>query len=349
MSDLPRRLEAARLAVSRACDICREVQHELASIRTLIKDDRSPVSVADFASQAVVAHTLTEALGRATIVAEEDARELRRALEEGRVELPEAVLHSVQNAWPGATMAGVLDAIDLGAADPPEDDLHGFWTLDPIDGTKGFLRGGQYAVSLAWIEQGAPVIGVLGCPNLSKDFTRPLDDPDPHGVIYYAVAAEGLCEVPADDPAAPPLVIRRLEPAEGEPVRLCESIESEHTSHDESEMILERVGEPAEPIRLDGQGKYAVVARGQADVYLRLPKSPPGSRPGDKSGYVEKIWDHAAGALVAMEAGCAVTDILGNELDFGCGRRLEKNRGIVVAAPALHGRVLAAMRAVGVE
>jgi hypothetical protein len=31
--------------------------------------------------------------------------------------------------------------------------------LDPIDGTKGFLRGGQYAVGLALIEDGKPVLG----------------------------------------------------------------------------------------------------------------------------------------------------------------------------------------------
>ncbi len=91
-------------------------------------------------------------------------------------------------------------------------------------------------------------------------------------------------------------------------------------------------------LRLDGQRKYAVVGRGHADIYLRLPK---------KSGYVERIWDHAAGALVAIEAGCGVTDVNGRELDFSKGRGLEANRGIAVATPALHGRVLAAMRAVG--
>ncbi|MBL8745780.1 MAG: 3'(2'),5'-bisphosphate nucleotidase [Phycisphaerae bacterium] len=338
MSDLPRKLEAARSAVFHACVVCREVQRELATLRTITKDDKSPVTVADFASQAVIARTLGESLSGFTLVAEENAAELRKHLADGRREVPEAVLRAVKHVWPSATMDDVISAIDLGAGEPSPDSTHGFWTLDPIDGTKGFLRGEQYAVSLAWIENGSPVIGVLGCPNLSKDFSRPLDDPDRHGTIYYAVAAEGLCEVPADDADAEPLVIKRTEPADGEPVRLCESVESGHTSHDDSELIMERVGELAEPLRLDGQGKYAVVGRGQADVYLRLPR---------KSGYVERIWDHAAGALVAIEAGCGVTDVNGRELDFSKGRGLEANRGIVVATPALHGRVLAAMRAVG--
>ena len=41
-----------------------------------------------------------------------------------------------------------------------------YWTLDPIDGTKGFIRGDQYAIALALIEQGQVKVGVLGCPSL---------------------------------------------------------------------------------------------------------------------------------------------------------------------------------------
>ncbi len=39
--------------------------------------------------------------------------------------------------------------------------------LDPIDGTKGFVRGGQYAVGLAYVIAGVPVLAVVGCPNLA--------------------------------------------------------------------------------------------------------------------------------------------------------------------------------------
>lgn len=333
-------LDSARAAVFHACSICRSVQKDLASIRSHVKDDKSPVSVADFASQAVIARTLAESLpGALRLVAEESAQTLREQRQAGVHELVDEVMRVVHRVWPNAGADEVLDAIDLGAADPPHDSTHGFWTLDPIDGTKGFLRGGQYAVSLAWIENGTPIIGVLGCPNLAKDLSRPLDEPDASGTIYLALRGEGLYEVSASDPDEPPVRVRRTEPAEGEPVRLCESVESGHTSHDDSERIMERVGEMAEPLRLDGQGKYAVVARGQADVYLRLPR---------KSGYVERIWDHAAGALVATEAGCPVTDVAGRELDFSKGRGLEANRGIVVASPKLHGLVLASMRSIGV-
>jgi len=91
-------------------------------------------------------------------------------------------------------------------------------------------------------------------------------------------------------------------------------------------------------VRLDSQAKYAVVARGQADIYLRMPT---------KKGYVERIWDHAAGALCAVEGGCVVSDIRGAPLDFGCGRGLENNSGIAVAPPGVHGRIIAAIGRLG--
>lgn len=335
MTSPAQQLDAARLAVTRACAVCRHVQSSLDTVRSITKDDRSPVTIADFASQAIVAKTMRDALGPSfRLVAEESAEALTSHTTTWSGALDE-VLAALRSVWPDATADDVVAAIDLGNADPINDGLHSFWTLDPIDGTKGFLRNGQYAVSLARIDNGRPTVGLLGCPNLSRDLSRPFDDPDPHGSIYIAAHTDGLYELPADDLKATPLRIRRLDHDPADPITMCESIETAHTSHSDSQRILERLGPAAEPARLDSQAKYAVVARGQADLYLRLPT---------KKGYIERIWDHAAGALVAEEAGCAVTDAVGNVLDFSHGKGLEKNRGIVVAPPALHGRVDRAIR-----
>ena len=61
---------------------------------------------------------------------------------------------------------------------------HRFWTLDPIDGTKGFLRGDQYVVALALVVKGEVQIGALACPNLGgwipdhrRTWTRVLENP----------------------------------------------------------------------------------------------------------------------------------------------------------------------------
>lgn len=68
----------------------------------------------------------------------------------------------------------------------------GHWALDPIDGTKGFLRGGQYAVCLGLLNDGEVVVGVMGCPNLPLDPSKPDGE---KGAIFVAVKGQGAFQV----------------------------------------------------------------------------------------------------------------------------------------------------------
>jgi 3'(2'), 5'-bisphosphate nucleotidase len=88
---------------------------------------------------------------------------------------------------------------------------------------------------------------------------------------------------------------------------------------------------------MDSQAKYAVIARGHASIYMRLPT---------RGDYREKIWDHAAGKLVVEAAGGKVTDIHGRRLDFSHGRTLQENRGVVATSGTIHDRVIEAIRQV---
>ncbi|MBL4808918.1 MAG: hypothetical protein JKY43_02535, partial [Phycisphaerales bacterium] len=147
-----------------------------------------------------------------------------------------------------------------------------------------------------------------------------------------------------DDVNSEVIRITRLDHIEGEEISVCASVEKSHTNMNDTDRILnwikdQGLGHPGEPARLDSQCKYAVVARGQADAYLRLPTKKP---------YVERIWDHAAGACIASESGAFVTDIFGRNLDFSHGRGLEKNKGIVCAPPRIHGILLAAIKELGI-
>lgn len=56
--------------------------------------------------------------------------------------------------------------------------------------------------------------------------------------------------------------------------------------------------------------------------------------------YREKIWDHAAGAVIIEEAGGRVTDMYGEQLDFGTHFEMRANRGVVACNEALHASVL---------
>jgi 3'(2'), 5'-bisphosphate nucleotidase len=325
-------IDAAVRAVSEAGAVCRHVQQGQDSIRALTKDDRSPVTVADFASQAVVARRLGEALGPVRLLAEENADALRHPDQAAALE---RVVEAARVAWPEADAEAVLEAIDAGNDDATADT---FWTLDPIDGTKGFLRGEQYAVSLALVENGRPVVGALGCPNLSASFDAPLNRADAEGRIYLAVRGAGVHHGSMAARTAGDLDAMTRPGRSGSAIRVAESVEAAHSKHDAVTKVLGAVGGGTESLRLDSQAKYAVVARGQADAYLRMPT---------RKGYIERIWDHAAGSLVATEAGCVVTDIAGRELDFGQGAGLERNRGIVCADRGLHDRLIEAIRDLG--
>jgi 3'(2'), 5'-bisphosphate nucleotidase len=83
--------------------------------------------------------------------------------------------------------------------------------------------------------------------------------------------------------------------------------------------------------------KYAAVARGHAEIFMKFARA----------GYKEKIWDHAAGVIIIEEAGGVVTDARGSPLDFSKGVYLEGlDRGIIACSGALlHQRIIEAVDA----
>lgn len=318
-------LQTALEAVAQASRLCRTVQTTITS-EVLDKRDQSPVTIADFGSQAVVCRSIDAAFPNDPIIAEEDSAALRWP--ENAAFLT-AVCEHVHRLGITAGDQQVCHWIDRGGAMAyaPR-----FWTLDPIDGTKGFLRKGQYAVSLALIVDGQIELGVLGCPNL------PVSDAAdaPLGSLFYAVRGQGAFVRPLDSDDAP-RQIRVSQTTDPAIARFCESVESGHSAHSESAMVAQKLGLTAQPVRMDSQAKYATVARGFADAYLRLPT---------KTGYFEKIWDHAGGIAVVEEAGGKVTDISGKTLDFSRGRELNQNRGVIVTNGLLHDTIVATVQTV---
>lgn len=318
---LPER-DAAILAVRDAAILCRAVQHGI-DLAAMDKDDRSPVTTADFGSQALICRALEASFPNDRVVAEEDASVLQRPDNAAWLARVLALVAGIHADVDANTLARW---IDRGADDGGSGR---FWTLDPIDGTKGFLRREQYAIALALIVDGQVEVAAMACPNLP---VREGVEPDgSSGSLFVAIRGHGT-EVQPLDLSAPPMRVRVSDRAEAKDVRFCESVESGHSAHSWSSTIAERLGITAAPVRLDSQAKYAVVARGDADIYLRLPTKP---------SYREKIWDHAAGALILTEAGGTVTDMNGVPLDFTRGRELSENRGIVASNGPQHDRVLA--------
>ena len=318
-------LEVAKNAVRKACQLCSEAQRNLALDDKRDKDDKSPVTVADYGAQAVVFHELEKAFPNDPAVGEEDAADLRLPENEA---LLSRVVEYAQKVEPSLDTSSTMSAIDRGGYAGGKTGR--FWTLDPIDGTKGFLRGEQYAIALALIDSGEVVLGVLGCPNLPVD---PNSDDCEIGCLLFAQKGKGAWQAPLSE-IEQASSVKVDEVTDPSLASFCESVESGHTAQGRSAQITQALETKAAPFRMDSQCKYAAVSRGQASVYLRLPTRP---------GYEEKIWDHAAGYLILQEAGGRIADTFGKPLDFSIGRTLRDNKGIVAASPGVFDAVVKAV------
>jgi 3'(2'), 5'-bisphosphate nucleotidase len=334
---LGREAMLAMRAVAEAMDLARTVEQDAAA-GALSKDDASPVTIADFSVQALIAARLGHDCPSDPLVAEEDASALR-----GASGLSARVVDLLRRANPDLQPDHVLEWIDRGGASPGRR----YWTLDPIDGTKGLLRGGQYAIALALIVDGIVQLGVLGCPRLSLsdgvavttlgnagERGPAIPQPQPGGGIAVAVRGRGAWWWASSIRGS---LTRLAVSSVAEPrcARVLHSVEAPHSNIAQFGRVLRTLGVELPPILMDSQAKHVVVASGGADLLLRLPIV---------KDFHDAIWDQAAGALLIEEAGGRVTDLTGRALDFSTGRRLVRNHGFVASNGLLHDVVLDAVQ-----
>jgi len=324
-------------AVRKGVQVCQAVASSLvSSTDAKAKQDRSPVTIADFASQAVIINEIRKVFPDDKIVAEEHSSDLQ-----ANPEMREKVVKLVNSVFPPPAQPedAILSLIDYRGPKPsdPATKPTRFWTIDPVDGTAGFLRGEQYAVCLALIENSEVVVGALGCPNLPQKVPESADNGpinvarSAQGSLLVAVAGQASFMRSVEDSAETRIHTSLI--SDPKDANFCESVESGHSSHSESGQIASLLGITRGAVRMDSQCKYAAIARGDASIYLRL----------SKATYHECIWDHAAGWLIVKEAGGHVTDLRGKALDFSLGSKLSGNHGVVATNGILHSDVLKAI------
>ncbi len=321
--------------VRKASLLTRRVRKEMVGA-SLTKDDRSPVTVADYAVQAMISALLQKHFPGDVLTAEESSRNLREA--SGRASLLK-VVHFLTEFLPEANPELVMEWIDRGQGATGCDG----WVLDPIDGTKGFLRGDQYAIALARLESGIVTLGALACPALDvSDIESPARirkqgkvSAGSSGTLFLALQGKGCWATELQEDRFRPVQVSSSQ--DSEEAVILRSFEKGHTNVDQLEQIRSCIKVKAKPIALDSQAKYGLIAAGVGDVLFRLI----GSHSPD---YREKIWDHAAGMRVVEEAGGTVTDLDGKPLDFAAGRTLANNRGLIASNGHLHEIALDAVR-----
>jgi 3'(2'), 5'-bisphosphate nucleotidase len=303
-------------ALDAAARMLRAVGRSRPSVR---KADRTPVTAVDLAVQAVLAGMLEEEFPDDVLVGEESGEMLRNS-EADRILA--ATLGAVRQVRLDADLDRVLAWLDRGRGEPGGR----FWTVDPVDGTKGLLRGGQYVTALALIEDGHVVLGGLACPHYPES--------DSQGSIAIALRGAGAWTAPTGRGPWRPLTVSDVSDPAG--ARLLRSVESPYATYRSLAAIRRALHMKAPELRMDSQVKYRALAAGDGEVVIRLPR---------QRGLVrENVWDHACGVLLVEEAGGRCTDVLGRALDFAAARQMIHNLGVVASNGHVHQSVLEAVQ-----
>ncbi|KAH8820256.1 hypothetical protein F5884DRAFT_763346 [Xylogone sp. PMI_703] len=341
-------LRIAQLAVQRASILSKRV---LTSVNKgeLSKSDESPVTIADFAIQAAIISALHKAFPSDGFVGEESADALRE-----NPELQKLVWDLVSTTHlddeesenlltSPSSIEEVFEAIDLGGRGAGGSRGR-VWMMDPIDGTATFIRGEQYAVSLALIVDGVEVVGVLGCPNLSLATGRVEEksvDSDGMGLMLSAVRGEGATVRPMETGAIQPgQKIERSPdgPKDLKDLHFVNSTRNIAHPHPQGNIkaVADKFGAAYPGTEVwSSHIRYAALIVGGADVQIRMPVD---------RGNIPYVWDHAGAQLIFTEVGGKITDLEGKKIDFGAGKKLSNNWGMVAAREGVHAKVFEVVR-----
>ena len=175
-----------------------------------------------------------------------------------------------------------------------------YWLVDPLDGTREFVkRNGEFTVNIALIENHVPVLGVVQLPVT--------------GELYYGMAGIGSFLEPAPRALPQPLETRA---APAVPVIAG----SRSHGGDAQAAVLQRLG-AHELIAVGSSIKFCMLARGAADLYLRLGPT--------------SEWDTAAAQCVLEQAGGAVVDFAGRPFRYNTKDSLLNPEFLALADPAV--------------
>ena len=316
-------MQAILGAVRDAAKLCRLVQEHYLIANTKTDGGHSePVTIADYGSQAIICRALQMYYPGDAVVSEESGEQFMQLVsEEQRAQvlslLAEVLCQSVSEAE-------LVSWLDFGA----DGSVARTWVIDPIDGTKGFLAQRHYAIACGFLLEGQVAEGIVAAPGYVDGAGALFRTRD--GSTYRAPLAEG-------DGIRVTVSSRHSV----DEFIAVQSFERAHASKSRMGRVREFAGlRDVRILELDSMEKYALVACGDADLYMRLPRA--------GSSYAHKIWDHVAGVALVQAAGGTVTDLDGSPLDFSRGDTLP-NPGMIISNGQHHQRVVEAVQRVMAE
>ena len=180
----------------------------------------------------------------------------------------------------------IVSEEDAGAEDTVAPQRGDYWLIDPLDGTKEFIkRTGEFTVNIALVRDGRPIRGVVYAPVLGTTW----------------VTTDGGAERWHGDER------RRIHVTRGAPAVPLRLVASRDHAGPQVRALLERLPD-ASTLSMGSSLKFCLIAEGRADLYYRDGPTMP--------------WDTAAAHAVLAAAGGEVFDTAGAPLRYHSPRRL---------------------------
>ncbi|MFW9989850.1 MAG: inositol monophosphatase family protein [Candidatus Odinarchaeota archaeon] len=264
------------------------------------KDDQSPVTIADFASQLYLVSQIREFFQDDQIIAEEENTEFIDLKAENMIKqcFEEIDIDKIDNYKGNIKYKGKSSERQ--------------WTIDPIDGTMGYQKGLYYAIGLGFMINSIPKVCAIAVPDYNN---YPL-------AIFAAEEGQGS-RISYNNKNFNPIRVNQNENINN--IRLC------HSLHYDQPWVLDfakKIG-IKNYIQIDSMAKFCMVADGTADLYIK-PLDP------NKSF----SWDFMPGDLLVREAGGRVTDLNGERLKFSERKCLWTKPGIIASNGIFQKKIL---------
>jgi len=297
MSDYNKELAVAVEIVKKASEITEWFRKS--GFEIFEKQDSSPVTTADLATQIFLLKEIKELFPKDQILAEEDEISL----------IDDKVIKAIRDCFRDLNISDIAEF--KGILNYRGQPSVRVWNVDPIDGTMGYKKNLLYAIGLCLMEKSDQKICVIGVPDYNEKGLA----------IFSAELYQGAKASYGGTDFKPIHVSTQNDIKKA---RMCHSL---HYDMPWVMQFAEKIG-IKDRVQLDSMAKFCMVADGSCDIYVK-----------PIMGFEASSWDYCAGDLLVREAGGIVTDLDEERLSFKDDKCILRAPGIITTNGILHNEV----------
>jgi len=271
---------------------------------SFIKKDDSPVTLADFASQIFIISSIKKYFPEDQIIAEE----------ESSVFIDSDAENIIKKCYTSLKITfekNLKETLNYRGSSSKRQ-----WTVDPIDGTKGFQKGLAYAIGMGFMVQAEPTICAIGVPNY-KNTTLSIFSAEKNHGAKVSFGDQNFTK------------IRVSNKKEIKKFRIC------HSLRYNKPWVLDfaRSLGITNFVPLDSMAKLCMVADGSSELYIK-----------PMNMLRSFTWDFLPGELLVKEAGGMITDIKGNPIQYVDDKCKITAPGLIASNGIRHEELLSALK-----